>query len=127
MTLNDHCLNTGNVAAPAQEIRPGLSCTIIRQGWNAGHRGPQYVATFDGEVIATSHDPEFTAARVLRDRGYSGPLQFFRPGNPESHLTMKDLVRVADYCATPDGRFMKYRPFDHAVRDRCATEPDEDQ
>jgi hypothetical protein len=69
---------------------------------------------FGGEVIATSLDPEFAAARALRDRGLSGELRFFRPGNPVPALVMRDLVRAADDCTT-EGRFKKHQPFDRRM------------
>jgi hypothetical protein len=90
-----------------------LACALTRHSI-PGTLGYRYDAIFEGEVIATSLDPEFAAARVLRDRGYTGALQFFRPCNPAPVLVMRDLVRAANFRATPDGRFEKYRPFNDA-------------
>lgn len=66
-----------------------------------------------------SFDPEFAAARVLRDRGYTGSLRFFRlfMSGPEPDLVMKDLVRSAGYCATPDARLKKWQPFDDRLKE----------
>jgi hypothetical protein len=101
--------------------RPGavgaaLACTLVRHR-GPGPRGYQYDVIFEGEVLVTSLDPEFAAARALRDRGHTGRLEFFRPGNPAAQLVMRDLVRAANFCATLDGRFAKYRPFDAKLKE----------
>jgi hypothetical protein len=100
--------------------RPGahvaaLACVLTRHK-DPMSRGYRYDVTFEGEVIVTgSLDPEFAAARVLRDRGYTGRLQFFRMGNPEPALVMKDLVCAAGYSATLNARFVKFQAFDPVV------------
>ena len=106
-----------NHTAPLPSARPGregepLKCYLSRHP-DPGRLGHQYDVIFEGEVIAVSHDPEFNAARALRDRGYTGRLQFFRlfMSGPEPDLTMRDLVRSADHSATPDGRFFRHHPF----------------
>jgi hypothetical protein len=111
-------LDPSQSPAETPSARPGrdgaaLACYLARHP-TPGPKGYKYDAAFEGEIIATSYDPEFAAARALRDRGYTGRLQFFRMGNPEPALIMRDLVRAANFRATPDGRFEKYRPFEDA-------------
>ena len=38
-------------------------------------RGPQYEATYEGELICVSHQPLLDGARVLRQRGLTGPVE----------------------------------------------------
>ena len=102
---------------PEPSARPGregaaLACYLARNG-DPRSRGYKYDILFEDKILVTSYDPEFAAARALRDLGYSGELRFFRPGNPEPALVMKNLVKAAGYCATPDGRFRKFEPFDN--------------
>ena len=100
--------------------RPGarvqaLACVLTRHK-DPMSRGYRYDVTFEGEVIVTgSLDPEFAAARVLRDRGYTGRLQFFRHGIHVPTLIMWDLVRSASYSATLNARFVKFQAFNPVV------------
>jgi len=102
-------------ACPGARVA-ALACVLTRHR-DPGPRGYKYDVIFEGEILVTSIDPEFAAARVLRDRGYTGALQFFRPGKPGAALTMRDLVRAANFRATPDGRFAKYVPFDAKLKE----------
>lgn len=51
-----------------------------------GTRGQIYEIHFNGEVIASGTSPEFNACRVLKDRGFTGKAEFYRPGKPSWDL-----------------------------------------
>jgi len=51
--------------------------TIIPTG-KFGPRGEKYDVEFAGEVIASGASPEFTACRVLGERGFTGMARFWR-------------------------------------------------
>ncbi len=80
-------------------------------------RGYQYDVIVSGKLLATSHNPEFAAARALVAQGATGEVHFMRLfGGPDPDLIMRDVVRAAGYTVhEPDKgtvRFAKYVPFD---------------
>lgn len=67
----------------------------LRRREHAGPRGYLYDAVLDGEIIASSRDPEFAACRALVRRGYRGRVDFWREGASHPSMTIMSIERAA--------------------------------
>ena len=84
------------------------------------HRSPKrqfYKATLNGdEIVARSADPEFAACRVMKLRGLSGKVEFYRPGASFPGLIVHDLGKAASLrVVETDSRgadLKRWRTFD---------------
>jgi hypothetical protein len=87
-----------------------------------GTKGQVYEITLDGEVLASGPSPEFAACRVLKDRGYSGTVEFWRAGRPTYDMRMSvewGAKRTITETARTGPRFAKWAPnplFGHAAQ-----------
>jgi len=61
---------------------------VILERVGMSSRGAIYSATYQGEVICTSRDPEFAACRELARRGIGGKLVTRWKGSPDTAMTM---------------------------------------
>ena len=78
-----------------------------------------YTATLgspDGEVLVTSAlEPVFTACRVLKSKGMTGPVCFYRVGRDTPDFVVQDLELASGLTVRENEkqgpRIVKYRPF----------------
>jgi len=75
---------------------------------------PVWAVMLDGRtIIPRAHDPEHEAARWLRDRGHTGPMETARQNGTVS-MRYPDLVRTAEWSTVDRARggFVRrrYRP-----------------
>jgi hypothetical protein len=86
---------------------------ILRRHPGPGGRAYRYDAVLDGEVIATSRDPEFAACRALQARGIDGIAVFRREGGGTAKLWVP-IALGAKLVTREDGRegqpFVAYKP-----------------
>jgi hypothetical protein len=73
----------------------------------ATKRGPQYEATYNGEIICVSHQPFFDGARVLRDRGLTGQLEMWDHERPFPR--MRSTIEKAAQLTVVEGRNTEIR------------------
>ena len=79
----------------------------------------------DGKtVIPRAHDPEHEAARLLRDHGYTGPMETARE-NGMVGMRHPDLVKTAEWSISDraEGGFdlRRFRPWSESGKARQAT------
>jgi hypothetical protein len=62
-------------------------------------KGYLYTATLaspDGEVLVTlEREPMFSTCRVLKEKGMTGVVHFYRPGKAHPDFTVRDLEKAA--------------------------------
>lgn len=79
-----------------------------------GHRGEVINVLLGDDVIASSYSPEFSACRVLKERGYSGMVRFWRDGKACHDLQM-GVDWGSQHCVSEPDRvkinFAKWAPF----------------
>lgn len=75
----------------------------------------RYEVTLNDEILCTSRDPEFAAARALLSLGVKGTLTTARPAPPNKVDMILDIERAAKLStyetAKESPRFVLYRPF----------------
>lgn len=85
----------------------------IRATGKFGNRGQRYEVLLGDEIIAAGTSPEFTAVRVLKDRGIEGKAIFWRAGKPHADFTI-GIEWGAGRCVLENAkiglRFAKWAP-----------------
>jgi hypothetical protein len=100
---------------------------VMRRRNQAGSRGYRYDVLMGGELLCTANDPEFTACRILAERGITGKARFWREGKTEHDIEM-DITKASKKCIRESEkhgpRIVKWSPNDWA-RERKFGELDE--
>jgi hypothetical protein len=84
-----------------------------------GHSGARYRVTDEGgrELVASSRDPEFDAARVLFSEGVTGRLKIWRASATYAAMYL-DIEKAAELTVeetdTEGPRIVKWRPSSYA-------------
>lgn len=79
-----------------------------------GKRGYMYEVYLGNELLCKAIDPEYTACRVLLERGITGRAQFWRKDKSHWDIGM-NIEKAAKYCIKEGDKTMlhvgKYVPF----------------
>jgi hypothetical protein len=81
-----------------------------------GHLYTATLASPDGEVLVSlEREPMFSACRVLKEKGMTGVVLFYRPGKADPDFTIRDLEKAAGMAVWESANsgpiFVPYRQF----------------
>lgn len=89
-----------------------ITIYLIPTGKRSPERTETYEIELDGIVIGEHRDPEFHACRLLKERGLSGKVCFFRRGLPTPDCIL-DIEKGAGLMTSDDRkngpRIVKYQ------------------
>ncbi len=85
----------------------------IRSTSKFGNRGQRYEVLLADEIIAAGASPEFSACRVLKDRGIEGKAVFWRTGKSHADFSI-GIEWGSSRCVAENSkigpRFAKWAP-----------------
>jgi len=93
-------------------------CIVIEPIAVSGERGQHYRVLCDGAVlIASTWNPEYEAARSLKEAGFSGAVELWRYGKPHADAIIhieKAADRTVEESSGRDIRLVSWKAWDKA-------------